>query len=288
MKAHWNLGLLDFERARHLAGARFVVMHGDVARLHRALGTFMLDMHTQAHGYKEVAVPLIVREEIAYGTGQLPKMLADMYRTNYDQWLIPTAEVPLTALYSNEILESDDLPLRLTALTPCFRQEAGAAGKDTRGMMRQHQFDKVELVSLTRPEDSNLELMRMRKSAEAVLQSLELPYRVLALCTGELGFSSAQTYDLEVWIPSQKAYREISSCSNCSDFQARRLGARFRESGTKGTQLLHTLNGSGVAVGRALIAILENFQREDGSVAIPRVLRPYMRFQKVLTPAERK
>lgn len=281
-KEHWDLGLLDFERARHLSGARFVVLQADVARLSRALGNFMLDLHTNAHGYSEVAPPLMVREEIIYGTGQLPKMEDDLFKTEDDRWLIPTAEVPLTALFSGEILERENLPIRMVALTPCFRAEAGASGKDTRGMIRQHQFDKVELVSLTLPEDSDDELIRMRTSAEKVLRELELPYRVADLCTGELGFSAARTFDLEVWLPGQGRYREISSCSNCRDFQSRRLGLRFRERGKEGTRLAHTLNGSGVAVGRALIAVIENYQQADGSIVIPKVLQPYMGGEKVL------
>ncbi|MEX0810349.1 MAG: serine--tRNA ligase [Dongiaceae bacterium] len=271
-----KLGLMDFEAAARMSGARFVVLKGALARLERALGAFMLDMHTEEFGYTETRPPLLVREEVPYGTGQLPKFADDLFRTTTGLWLIPTAEVSLTNLVREQILDDAVLPLRFTAETPCFRSEAGAAGKDTRGMVRQHQFTKVELVSIVRPDESETEHERMTGIAEEVLKRLGLPYRVVLLCTGDMGFAAQKTYDIEVWLPGQKAYREISSCSNCGDFQARRMKARFREAGEKGTRFVHTLNGSGLAVGRTLIAILENCQQADGSIEIPPVLRPYM------------
>ncbi|GAB4367529.1 MAG: serine--tRNA ligase [Kiloniellaceae bacterium] len=279
-KEHYDLGealgLLDFEAAAKLSGARFAVMRGRLARLHRALAQFMLDLHTTEHGYTEVAPPFLVRDEALYGTGQLPKFAEDLFRTTHGLWLIPTAEVPLTNLVAEEIVAAEALPLRVTALTPCFRSEAGSAGRDTRGMLRQHQFEKVELVSVTTPEQSAEELERMVGCAEAVLQRLGLPHRTVVLSCGDMGFSAAKTYDVEVWLPGQDAYREISSCSNCTDFQARRMKARFRPEGEKGTRFVHTLNGSGVAVGRALIAVMENYQQADGSIEVPEALRPYM------------
>ena len=271
-----RLGLMDFDGAAKLSGARFVVLTGALARLERALASFMLDLHTTRFGYTEVNPPAMVRDEAVFGTGQLPKFGDDLFRTTDGRWLIPTAEVPLTNLVAGEILDEDSLPLRRTAMTWCFRAEAGAAGKDTRGMIRQHQFTKVELVSITRPEDSNSEHERMTSCAETVLQMLELPYRVVVLCTGDMGFSARKTYDIEVWLPGQGRYREISSCSNCGDFQARRMKARCRPRGEKATRFVHTLNGSGLAVGRTLIAVLENYQQADGSIAIPNALRPYM------------
>jgi seryl-tRNA synthetase len=270
------LGLMDFEAAAKLSGARFVVLKGALARLHRALAQFMLDRHTTENGYAEVNPPLLVRDHVLYGTGQLPKFAEDLFHTEEGFWLIPTAEVPLTNLAAGEILDEADLPLRVTALTPCFRSEAGSAGKDTRGMLRQHQFEKVELVSVVQPERSDEELERMVGCAEGVLQALGLHYRVVTLATGDMGFAARKTYDMEVWLPGQGAYREISSCSNCGDFQARRMKGRFRPAGDKGTRFLHTLNGSGVAVGRALIAVMETCQRADGSIEVPAVVRPYM------------
>jgi seryl-tRNA synthetase len=315
------MGLMDFETAAKLSGSRFVVLRGHLARLERALGQFMLDLHTSEHGYTEVAPPLLVRDEVMFGTAQLPKFVDDQFlatrtitraellddalrhaveadrgqfargeidlktlvdRTldraplKEDFWLIPTAEVPLTNLVRESILSEGELPLRFTALTPCFRAEAGAAGRDTRGMLRQHQFTKCELVSITAPERSADEHERMLASAEEVLKRLDLPYRVMTLCTGDMGFASAKTYDIEVWLPGQKTYREISSCSVCTDFQARRMNARYRPKEGKGPRFVHTLNGSGVAVGRALIAVMENYQDEDGGVTIPQALAPYM------------
>ena len=271
-----GLGLLDFETAAKLSGARFVVMRGQVARLHRALAQFMIDRHTQENGYTEIVPPLLVRDHVLYGTGQLPKFADQQFRTEEGFWLIPTAEVPLTNLAAGAILEEAELPIRVTALTPCFRSEAGAAGKDTRGMLRQHQFDKVELVSIAHPEQSEAEHERMTACAEGVLQSLGLHYRVVTLCSGDTGFGARKTYDIEVWLPGQDTYREISSCSNCGDFQARRMKARFRPNGGKGTRFVHSLNGSGVAVGRALIAVMESYQQADGSIRVPEALRPYM------------
>ncbi len=279
-----KLGLMDFPRAARLSGSRFVVLKGALARLERAIGQFMLDLHTQEFGYTEIAPPYLVRDEVAFGTGQLPKAAEDMFQTREGLWLIPTAEVPLTNLVAGEILDEAALPLRLTAWTPCFRSEAGAAGKDTRGMIRMHQFNKVELVSITRPEDSEAEHERMTGCAEAVLQRLGLAYRVVLLSTGDMGFSARKTYDIEVWLPGQDTYREISSCSNCGPFQAQRMKARYRPAGEKGTRPVHTLNGSGLAVGRTMIAILENFQLHDGTVAIPEVLQPYMGGQTVIAP----
>ena len=270
------LGLMDFEVAAKISGARFVVLRGALARLERALGQFMLDLHTSENGYIEVAPPLLVRDAALYGVGQLPKFAEDMFVTKQDLWLIPTAEVSLTNLVADTIVDEDRLPLRYTALTPCFRSEAGAAGKDTRGMIRQHQFMKVEMVSIAHPDQSEAEHQRMTACAEAILKKLELPYRVMALSTGDMGFASQKTYDIEVWLPGQNAYREISSCSNCGEFQARRMKARCRKPGEKGTRFVHTLNGSGLAVGRTLIAVLENYQQADGSVIVPAALRSYM------------
>ncbi|HVW58231.1 MAG TPA: serine--tRNA ligase [Rhizobiaceae bacterium] len=279
-----RLGLMDFERAAKLSGARFTMLKGKLARLERALGQFMLDLHTTEHGYTEVEPPLLVRDEALFGTGQLPKFEEDLFFTPHGDGrlgLIPTAEVPLTNLVREEILDEGELPLRFTALTPCFRSEAGSAGKDTRGMLRQHQFYKVEMVSITDGESSLHEHERMTECAETVLKRLELPFRTVVLCTGDMGFGARKTYDIEVWLPGQNAYREISSCSNCGDFQARRMEARYRpkegpSTGSGRTRFVHTLNGSGVAVGRALIAVMENYQNPDGSVTIPQALRPYM------------
>lgn len=272
-----GLGMMDFERAAKLAGARFTVVKSHLARLERALGQFMINLHTIEHGYTEVIPPLMVRDEVMYGTGQLPKFSEDLFRTTDGRWLIPTAEVPLTNLVREEILEEKELPLRFTALTPCFRSEAGSAGRDVRGMLRQHQFNKVELVSITAQEKSIEEHERMLACAEEVLKRLGLAYRVVTLCTGDMGFGSRKTYDIEVWLPGQKKFREISSCSVCGDFQGRRMNARYRPTGEpKGTRFVHTLNGSGVAVGRALIAVMETCQNEDGSVTVPDVLLPLM------------
>jgi seryl-tRNA synthetase len=272
-----KLGLMDFEAAARISGSRFVVLKGALARLERALGAFMLDLQTGENGYTEVAPPFLVRDQALYGTGQLPKFAEDLFVTSTQHWLVPTAEVPLTNLVREQILEEATLPRRYTALTPCFRSEAGAAGKDTRGMIRQHQFDKVELVSITAPEQSEAEHERMTKAAEEVLKRLGLPYRVIVLCTGDMGFSARKTYDIEVWLPGQNAYREISSCSNCGDFQARRMKARYRPAGDeKGTRFVHTLNGSGLAVGRTLIAVMENYQTASGTIRVPDALRPYM------------
>ena len=304
------LGLMDFETAAKLSGSRFVVLKGALARLERALSQFMLDLHTSEHGYTEINPPLLVRDDTMFGTAQLPKFDEDQFSTrrqptpeefewladevtkrgqskiaevfemgwkSFQQlWLIPTAEVPLTNLVREDITDEAKLPIRVTAGTPCFRAEAGAAGKDTRGMIRQHQFSKVELVSITTPEQSAKEHERMTKCAEEVLKRLEIPYRVVVLSTGDMGFAAQKTYDIEVWLPGQGAYREISSCSNCGDFQARRMNARYRPQGAKETRFVHTLNGSGVAVGRALIAVMENYQEEDGSIRIPTALKPYM------------
>ncbi len=271
------LGLMDFEAASRMSGARFTVLKGGLARLERALADFMLDIHTGEHGYTEVAPPLMVRDNALFGTGQLPKFEEDLFRTGTDHYLIPTSEVPLTNLVNDQIVAAEELPYRYTALTPCFRAEAGSAGRDTRGMIRQHQFWKVEMVSITAPDQSEAEHQRMTQCAETILQRLGLPYRVVTLCTGDMGFSSRKTYDIEVWLPGQNMYREISSCSNCGDFQARRMKARCRPKGEKQTQFVHTLNGSGVAVGRCLIAVLENYQQPDGSILVPEALRPYMR-----------
>jgi seryl-tRNA synthetase len=271
-----RLGLMDFDGAAKLSGARFVVLKGQLARLQRAIGQFMLDLQTGEHGFTEMDPPLMVKDGAAFGTGQLPKFGEDLFKTNTGHWLIPTAEVPLTNLVADEIVDEGRLPIRMTALTPCFRSEAGAAGKDTRGMIRQHQFHKVELVSIAHPDKSAEEHERMTKCAETVLQRLGLAYRVIVLCTGDMGFSSTKTHDIEVWLPGQGRFREISSVSNCGDFQARRMKARFRPEGEKGTRFVHTLNGSGLAVGRALIAVMENYQREDGTIEVPEALRPYM------------
>ena len=270
------LGLMDFERATRMSGSRFTVLKGALARLERALGQFMLDLHTTEHGYSETMVPLMVRDDAVYGTGQLPKFSEDLFRTTDDRWLIPTAEVPLTNLVNGEIVDAAELPMRVTALTPCFRSEAGSAGRDTRGMLRQHQFWKVEMVSVTDAETSEAELERMTGCAEEVLKRLGLPFRTVTLCTGDMGFGAQKTYDIEVWLPGQNTFREISSCSVCGDFQGRRMNARYRAAGEKATRFVHTLNGSGVAVGRALIAVMENYQEEDGSITIPEVLVPYM------------
>ena len=280
------LGMMDFAAAAKLSGARFVVLNDSLARLERALAAFMLDLHTAEFGYTETSTPFLVRDAALFGTGQLPKFGEDLFRTTTDHWLIPTAEVPLTNLVAGEILDADDLPLRYVALTPCFRSEAGAAGRDTRGMLRQHQFQKVELVSVTRPEDSADEHERMTGAAEEVLKRLEIPYRVVVLSTGDMGFAAEKTYDIEAWLPGQDAYREISSCSNCGAFQARRMQARYRPGDRKGTAFVHTLNGSGVAVGRLLIAVLENGQQVDGSVALPEALRPYLGGLDAIRPAE--
>ncbi len=287
--AHWdigeNLGLLDFKRAARITGARFPLYIGAGARLERALISFMLDRHTGQHGYTEILPPFIVNRQSMTHTGQLPKFEEDLFKLEgWDYFLIPTAEVPVTNIHHGEILAEAQLPVYYTAHTPCFRSEAGSHGKDTRGLIRQHQFNKVELVKFVLPETSYEELEALLKDAETILTLLELPYRVVNLCTGDLGFSSAKTYDIEVWMPSQGVYREISSCSNFEDFQARRGNIRFRRKGQKGTRFVHTLNGSGLAVGRALAAILENYQQEDGSVVIPEVLRPYMDGIDVLTP----
>ena len=267
---------LDFEAAAAMSGARFAALRGGIARLHRALAQFMLDTQTARNGYEEVNPPLLVRDEALFGTGQLPKFADDLFHTTDGRWLIPTAEVSLTNLVREQILPESVLPLRFTALTPCFRSEAGAAGRDTRGFIRQHQFEKVELVAICTPEQAAAEHAHMVDSAQGILEALGLPYRRMLLCTGDMGFSAARTYDLEVWLPSQGVYREISSISTCGDFQARRMNARYRPDGEKGTRFVHTLNGSGLAVGRTLVAVLENYQQADGSVAIPPVLHPYM------------
>jgi seryl-tRNA synthetase len=279
LKQHFDLGealgQMDFELAAKLSGARFVVLQKGLARLERALGQFMLDLHTgKEHGYTEVNPPILVRDDVMFGTAQLPKFAEDQFRTTNDFWLIPTAEVPLTNLVRGSIIEEAQLPMRLTACTPCFRAEAGAAGKDTRGMIRQHQFTKVELVSITTPDKSKGEHERMLACAEEVLKRLDLHYRVVTLCTGDMGFAAQKTYDIEVWLPGQNAYREISSCSNCGEFQARRMNARYRAK--DGVKHVHTLNGSGVAVGRALIAVMETYQQDNGSIAVPSALTQYM------------
>ncbi len=278
-KEHADLGPalgLDFETGALISGARFTFLRGQMARLQRALSQFMLDRQTEENGYTECAPPLLVKDDAVFGTGQLPKFAEDLFRTTDGRWLIPTAEVSLTNAVREQILAEAQLPTRMTALTPCFRSEAGAAGKDTRGYIRQHQFDKVELVTICKPEDSPAEHERMTAAAESILQALELPYRKVLLCAGDMGFTARKTYDLEVWLPGQGAYREISSISNCGPFQARRMNARYRPEGQKGTEFVHTLNGSGLAVGRTLVAVLENYQQEDGSVDIPLVLHPYM------------
>ncbi|ATE65410.1 serine--tRNA ligase [Rhizorhabdus dicambivorans] len=276
---------LDFESAAAISGARFAILKGGIARLQRALGAFMLDRQTAA-GFTEVVPPLLVRDEAVFGTGQLPKFAEDLFRTTDGRWLIPTAEVSLTNMVREQILAEAELPMKLTALTPCFRSEAGAAGRDTRGLIRQHQFDKVELVAITTPEQSAEVHEAMTKAAEAILEALNLPYRRVLLCTGDMGFSARKTYDLEVWLPGQDRYREISSVSNCGDFQARRMNARYRPAGEqKGTRFVHTLNGSGLAVGRTLVAVLENYQQADGSVRVPEALIPYMGGVTELRPA---
>lgn len=271
------LGLMDFTQAAVMSGARFVVLKGALARLERAIAQLMLDTHAGENGYTEMNVPLLVKPEALYGTGQLPKFEEDLFKTTNGMYLISTSEVSLTNLVADRIVDASELPMRVTAFTPCFRSEAGAAGKDTKGMIRNHQFEKVELVSIVAPEESEAELERMTKCATGILEKLELPYRVVALCSGDIGFGSNRTYDMEVWLPGQNTYREISSCSNTGDFQARRMNARFRPAGeTKGTRFLHTLNGSGLAVGRTLVAVLENYQEADGSIRVPAVLKPYM------------
>jgi seryl-tRNA synthetase len=287
-KPHWEIGeklaILDLERAAKLSGARFAVYWGLGARLERALANFMLDLHTRGHGYTEILPPYMVNSESMYGTGQLPKFASDSFRVPHgekDLWLVPTAEVPVTNLYRDEILEASQLPVSLTAYTPCFRSEAGSYGKDVRGIIRQHQFQKVELVKFARPEESYDQLERLTHDAEEVLQKLGLHYRVVALCTGDIGFSSAKTYDIEVWMPGQQLFREISSCSNCEAFQARRANIRYRPEGKNKTEFLHTLNGSGLAIGRTWVAIMESFQQGDGSVVIPEILRPYMGAERI-------
>ncbi len=287
VKEHFDLGQnlkkMDFERASRLSGTRFTVLSGALARLERALGQFMLDVHVEEHGYTEMSVPLLVREEIVYGAAQLPKFADDLFQTTDGRWLISTAEVPLTNLVNNEILEISDLPLRFSSLTPCFRSEAGAAGRDTRGMLRQHQFWKVEMVSITTEEQSLMELERMTECAEDVLKRLGLPFRTVVLSTGDMGFAARKTYDIEVWLPGQGCYREISSCSVCGDFQGRRMNARYRKEGDKALHFVHSLNGSGTAIGRCLIAILENYQQADGSIIVPDVLQPYMKGIRCIT-----
>ncbi len=285
-KSHWELGaelgILDFDRASKISGARFAVLKGLGARLEVALIRFMLDLHVREHGYTEVMPPFLINSASMTGTGQLPKFGEDAFKVEgRDLWLCPTAEVPVTNLHGGEILSEDDLPIKYAAYTPCFRSEAGSYGKDTRGLIRQHQFNKVELVKLAHPDRSYDELESLTSDAEDVLRRLGLPYRVVALCSGDIGFSSAKTYDIEVWVPSQNRYREISSCSNCEDFQARRAGIRFKPSSGKGTSYVHTLNGSGLAVGRTWLAIVENYQQEDGSVVVPEVLRPYMGVERI-------
>lgn len=271
-----GLGMMDFETAAHMSGSRFVILKGKLARLERALAQYMLDFQIEQNGLSETQVPYLVHGDALYGTGQLPKFEEDLYKTNSDHYLIPTSEVPLTNMVADKIVETESLPYRMVAYSPCFRSEAGSAGRDTRGMIRQHQFNKVEMVTICAPDESWNELERMRGCAEGVLEALNLPYKVVTLCTGDLGFSAAKTYDLEVWLPGQGAYREISSCSNTLDFQARRMKARCKAKGEKHTQFLHTLNGSGLAVGRTLIAVMENYQQADGSIAIPEPLQPYM------------
>jgi seryl-tRNA synthetase len=286
-KDHADLGPslgLDFETGVAISGSRFTFMRGAMARLNRALGQFMLDHQTQTNGFDECATPYLVKQESLFGTGQLPKFAEDNFQTTDGRWLIPTAEVSLTNSVRESILAQSDLPIRLTALTPCFRSEAGAAGKDTKGLIRQHQFEKVELVAITRPEESEAEHERLVGAAESILRALELPYRKMLLCTGDMGASARKTYDLEVWLPGQDLYREISSCSNCGDWQARRMNARYRPDGEKGTVFVHTLNGSGLAVGRTLVAVLENYQQADGSVIVPDILKPYMGGIETLEP----
>ena len=277
-KSHYELGenleMIDFEQAGKVSGTRFVYLKKNIARLERAIANFMLDKHTNEFGYTEINPPNLVRDAAAYGTGQLPKFSEDLFKTNTDHWLIPTAEVPLTNLVLDTIVSEKDLPLRYTAWTPCYRSEAGAAGRDTRGMIRQHQFSKVELVSITNEDESEIELDRMLNCATSILDDLEIPYQVILLSSGDMGFSAEKTYDIEVWLPGESKYREISSCSNCKSFQARRMNARYKT--TDQNKFVHTLNGSGLAVGRTLIAVLENYQNEDGSINIPKVLKPYM------------
>ncbi len=284
---HWSIGeamgQMDFETAARMSGARFVLLKGQLARLERALANFMLDVHTGTFGYTEIVPPVLVRDEAAYGTAQLPKFEEDLFRTTNGMWLIPTAEVALTNIVREQILSEEDLPLRFTAWTPCFRSEAGSAGKDTRGMIRLHQFSKVELVSVTTPETADQEHERMLSCAEEILKRLGLAYRVMTLCTGDMGFQSRRTYDIEVWLPGQDTYREISSVSVCGDFQARRMDARYRPAEGKGTRFVHTLNGSGLAVGRTMVAVLETYQTQDGTVEIPEVLRPYMGGQDTIS-----
>ncbi len=271
------LGMMDFETAAKLSGSRFVLLTGKLVKLERALAQFMLDTHTDKNGYTECSPPLMVKDNAVYGTNQLPKFKEDLFQTTRGDWLIPTAEVPLTNIVADEIIDDDTLPRRYTAFTPCFRSEAGSAGKDTRGMLRQHQFYKVEMVSIVKPDESDAEHERMLGCAQGILEALEIPYRTVVLCSGDTGFGARKTYDIEAWLPGQNAYREISSCSTCGDFQARRMNARFKEKGDKKTQFVHTLNGSGLAVGRCLIAVMENYYNaEDGSITIPEVLKPYM------------
>jgi seryl-tRNA synthetase len=289
---HWEIGerldILDFARASKIAGARFALYRGAGAFLERALINFMLDVHTREHGYTEVLPPFMVNSAAMTGTGQLPKFKEDLFKIEgWDYYLIPTAEVPVTNIHREEILREEDLPFYYVSYTPCFRSEAGSYGKDTRGLIRQHQFNKVELVKFSRPEESWDELERLTNDAEEILKRLGLPYRVVSLCTGDLGFSAAKTYDLEVWLPGQNLYREISSCSNFVEFQARRAGIRFKRKGASGTQLVHTLNGSGLAVGRTLVAVLENYQQKDGSIAIPEALKPYMGGMEFITQAQK-
>jgi seryl-tRNA synthetase len=288
-KEHYELGealgFMDFETAAKLAGSRFVVLRGQLARLERALGQFMLDLHINEHGFTEIVAPLLVREEALFGTGQLPKFAEDAFVTTDNRWLIPTSEVSLTNLVREAITDGADLPLRFTSLTPCFRSEAGSAGRDTRGMLRQHQFYKVEMVAITTPDKSDDEQLRLLDCAEDVLKALEIPYRVLTLCAGDTGASMRRTIDIEAWLPGQDTYREISSISTAGDYQARRMQARYRDSEGK-VDYLHTLNGSGIAVGRALIAVMENYQNEDGSITIPEVLRPYMGGMEKIGPAQ--
>jgi seryl-tRNA synthetase len=278
------LGMMNFEAAAAMSGSRFVVLESALARLERAIGQFMIDIQTEEHGYREISPPLLVRSQAVFGAGQLPKFAEDLFRTTDDRWLISTAEVPLTSLVAGRTLAEESLPLRVTALTPCFRSEAGASGRDTKGMIRQHQFSKVELVSVTTPEASQGEHERMVQCAESILRRLELPFRTVLLCSGDMGFAARKTYDLEVWLPSQKTYREISSCSNCGDFQARRLEARCKTAGEKGSRYVHTLNGSGLAVGRTLVAIMETYQDEAGAIAVPQALHPYMRGMTRIEP----
>lgn len=286
IKDHMDLGadsgFLDTESAAQIAGSRFTILSGDLALMHRALAQFMLDTHIEKHGYKEFYVPYLVNEQAMLGSGQLPKFADDAFTTEDHRYLIPTAEVPLTNLVANRILEASDLPLKMTAHTPCFRSEAGSYGKDTKGLIRQHQFEKVEMVQIVLPEQSEAALESMTEHAENILKALKLPYRTIVLCTGDMGFSAAKTYDIEVWVPAQNTYREISSCSNCLDFQARRMQARYRTAAMKKPELVHTLNGSGLAVGRTLLAVMENYQNADGSIAVPEVLQPYMRGRKLI------